>query len=77
MSDERVPRHRAREAMKTCKLPEGRPERIWGGPGSGAMCAVCGQIVGKEETEFELQFGSNGGSDTVTYPVHAQMGASL
>lgn len=58
MRDERVLRAQVREAMKADSLPDGRPERMWGGPGSGAPCAVCGGSVGQQEMEFELQFSA-------------------
>lgn len=58
VNDERALRIRAREAMKAGSLPERPPERMWGGPGGGCLCAVCGRNIGKEEMEFELQFSS-------------------
>lgn len=72
MADENVLRARAREAMKSGDLPEQPPDRMWGGPGSGASCAVCGKIVGPKEVEFELQFSSSGGAGPLTYHVHAR-----
>ena len=71
MGDESVLRARAREAMKSGNLPDHRPERMWGGPGSGAPCAVCGETVDKDGVELELQFTSDGGFDTTNYHVHA------
>ena len=70
MGDENALRIRAREAMKAGNLPDCRPKRIWGGPGVGASCALCGRIVGKEELEFELQFTSDGDPSTSNYHVH-------
>lgn len=72
MGDERAPPARTREAMPTGKLPEQRPERMWGGPGSGASCAICGKIIGTGEVEFELQFAPKGGSGAANYHVHVQ-----
>lgn len=72
MGDERMLRARAREAMKAGKLPEHPPERTWGGPGSGAPCALCGKTVGNEEIEFELQFASDRDSGAATYHLHTQ-----
>lgn len=59
MSDEQALRTLARAAMETDRLPKHCPERMWGGPGGGASCALCGKTIGKEEMEFELQFSSN------------------
>lgn len=58
--------------MTAGKLPDRPPERMWGGPGSGAPCALCGKTVGTEEVEIELQFTSQGGAGTANYHVHAR-----
>lgn len=58
--------------MTAGKLPDQRPERLWGGAGSGQSCAVCGKTIGKEDVEMELQFTSEGGAGTANYHVHAQ-----
>lgn len=72
MGDESVLRARAREAVKTGHLPDHPPARVWGGPGSGEPCAVCGDAVDKEDVELELQFTSNEGADATSYHVHAR-----
>ncbi|MHB8813399.1 MAG: hypothetical protein ACYDAE_09030 [Steroidobacteraceae bacterium] len=72
MRDEKELRARAREAMKTAQLPERRPERMWGGPGGGALCAVCGKTVGSEDMEFELQFSSVENPGASNYHVHVR-----
>ena len=56
MTDEIQLRQLARHAISDGKLPSTRPERVWGGPGSGACCAVCGKPVTSEQTGFELEF---------------------
>jgi len=33
---------------------------MWGGPGVGADCAVCGLPVTREQLEFEIEFARNG-----------------
>jgi len=55
MSDETL-RVWAREAVLAGRLPTTRPERIWGGPGIGARCAVCDQPIEPHQSELELQF---------------------
>ena len=42
MPDEKILRAKAREAIRTGKLPSRRPDRTWGGPGVGApaRCAA-------------------------------------
>jgi len=63
MIDEKALRVRAREAVKAGKLPKVRPERIWGGPGIGARCAVCDEPIERTESEFELQFAESSGCE--------------
>ena len=57
MSDESTLRDKAREAIRAGTLPNHRPERMWGGPGAGVACAVCGELVGDDQLGFELEFG--------------------
>ena len=71
MSDESALREKARDIIRTGKLPSRRPDRTWGGPGVNAECAVCGLPVRPDEMEFEIQFardGDNPGLDK--YHVH-------
>lgn len=58
MPDENALRIKAREALRTGKLPHARPSRMWGGPGVGASCTVCSDPVRQEDLGFELEFGS-------------------
>ena len=60
MPDEPILREKARAAVRAGKLPARRPDRMWGGPGVGADCAVCGRPVTPDEMEFEIQFARNG-----------------
>lgn len=62
MPDEAVLREKARAAVHQGKLPSRGPDRVWGGPGIGVPCAVCGVPVTKDEMEFEIQFARDGGS---------------
>jgi hypothetical protein len=61
MPDEATLRAKAREAIRTGKLPDRRPDRTWGGPGVGAPCTICGEPVTKNHLEFEVQFAVDGG----------------
>jgi hypothetical protein len=64
---------RAREAIKGGKLPHRAADRMWGGPGSGAPCALCGEPVGREVTGFELEFELQGQPPAkANYPLHFQ-----
>jgi hypothetical protein len=58
--DESTLRQMARDALRAGKIPSRPPERMWGGPGSGACCAVCGLLVSREELGFEFEFARNG-----------------
>ena len=60
MSDEATLRGRAREAIEAGRLPQRRPDRIWGGPGGGADCAICGARVTRDEVDFEIEFFRDG-----------------
>ena len=71
MSDETVRQDPAGEVTAAGNLPDRRPERVLGGLGTGASCAVCGGTIGTGEVEIELQFTSGEGSDTAHYHVHA------
>ena len=53
--DEQDLRRMAREAMRA-GLTNKRPERVWGGKGTGTTCAVCARSIDAIELEFELDF---------------------
>jgi hypothetical protein len=73
MNDESKLRQKVREAMEAGKLPKRRPERMWGGPGSGACCRVCGEPVKHDDVEFELDFfRADGDPATGSYHVHSR-----
>jgi hypothetical protein len=38
------------------RLPNRRPDRVWGGRGEGSCCSVCGAAVQDEEFEVEIEF---------------------
>jgi hypothetical protein len=71
MSDETELRRKAREAIQAGKFPVHRQARMWGGPGNGAACAICGEPVKRDDVGFELEFAPNGHDPGVrNYPVH-------
>jgi len=63
-------RDRVLEALQAGKLPNRSPERTWGGLGSGACCVLCGERVGPDEMELELEFASDEGGKRDSYYVH-------
>jgi len=60
MPDETVLRAKAREVIRTGKLPSRPPDNTWGGTGAGAPCPVCGEIVTKDQLEIEVEFSHDG-----------------
>jgi hypothetical protein len=60
MPDEPMLRQKAREAVRTGKLPARHPDRTWGGPGVGAPCTICELPVTKDQMELEIQFAHDG-----------------
>ena len=61
-------REKAREALRSKKLPIHPADRMWGGRGEGAACSICNSEVKPEELEFELEYlGADG---IATHHVH-------
>ena len=53
-------RHKARLAIQSGRLPTCRPDRTWGGRGTGAPCAICDAPVRGDEMELEIEFVAAG-----------------
>ena len=60
MPDEAMLRDKAREAIRSGRLPTRRPDRTFGGSGSNRPYSVCGELVTSGETEFEIEFNRHG-----------------
>jgi hypothetical protein len=60
MNEESLPRPYSSEAAQLAALPNRRPDRMWGGPGSGAGCGVCGKPIEPHQVELELEFDVDG-----------------
>ena len=56
MSAESSLREKAREAIRTGKLPNRPPDGTWGGPGLGEACVICGQPLAPDGLELEIEF---------------------
>jgi hypothetical protein len=54
MQDEQALRAKAHAAVLAGKLPARSPDRVWGGPGVGAPCEVCGSPITKDDKEFHV-----------------------
>lgn len=55
----------AREAIQSGVLPRDRPEGVWGGPGSGEDCSVCGRPVKTDELGYEIEIDGSSGPDSL------------
>jgi hypothetical protein len=53
-------RQKAREAIRSGRLPSRTPARTYGGPGNGMACAVCGAIITRDDLGLEIEFDRGG-----------------
>jgi hypothetical protein len=60
MPDEAHLREDAREALRLGKLPSEQPARLWGGPGVGAVCAICRRPASRSQIEVAIEFARTG-----------------
>jgi hypothetical protein len=70
MSNDRYLREKVRGMMAAGELPNRAPEHIWGGPGSGARCAICDAALERDGVELEIQFIGDNGPGPGTHRVH-------
>ena len=49
-------------ALHEGRLPPRRPDRTYGGHGSGVVCAICGLKTIKEDAELEIEFDRDDGN---------------
>jgi hypothetical protein len=68
--DDRFLHEKAREALRTGKFPHRAPDQVWGGPGTGAECAVCGGATRHAEVELEIEFSCAQPGGSASYLVH-------
>jgi hypothetical protein len=55
MPDEAVLRAKAREALRSGKLPNRKPDRTYGGPGFRVRCSLCGEFIEADQAEMETR----------------------
>jgi hypothetical protein len=73
MGDKTEIHQKAREAIKAGKVPNGRPQRMWGGTGDGACCVICGCSVTQDEFGMDLEFARDDGApDKVEHHFHVR-----
>jgi hypothetical protein len=51
---------RAQAAIAAHRLPLAATSRIWGGRGSGQCCSLCGEPIGSDDVEIELDTAVEG-----------------
>jgi len=64
MPDEARLRDQARDVIRSGRLPLRDPDRLFGGPGSGAVCAVCGELTTRNSLELKIRFRGHGAMDS-------------
>jgi hypothetical protein len=72
MGDENGMRRKEHESMRSGRLPDRRPDRLWGGHGNGTdLCNLCGNLLKKEEISFDLEYdGEARAARPACYSVH-------
>ena len=70
--DENTRREKARKAIHARRIPNRPPDRMWGGPGSGAACVVCDQTLGEGEVGFEVEFAPTDAKPRQNYHLHVR-----
>ena len=58
--EERILREKAREGIRSRRLPAKKAIRVYAGPGSEQPCAVCGGIISRADTGFQAEFTNDG-----------------
>jgi hypothetical protein len=62
-------RAKARALVDAGRLPITLPNHRWGGPGTGSMCSVCGDPVGRDQMDIEVELAGPG-SDATDHHFH-------
>ena len=60
-------------AILSGKLPARRPDSTWGGPGTGAPCAVWELPVAKTELEREFEMQGTSGVENTSLTLHVHI----
>ena len=58
MPDDPLLREKAREAIRAGTLPSRRPDGTLGGSGFGGACALCGELLRRDQLELAAVFES-------------------
>jgi hypothetical protein len=65
MPNEHRIRALARNIFQAGLMPRRDPDGTWGGKGVDVPCAICGERIGPDQLEYELQFGQEGATPDV------------
>ena len=64
---------KAREAMRTGRLPKRAADRALGGRGSGGTCPICGERVRRTQLGFQIEYNRHGPTPGLNrYELHAK-----
>lgn len=63
-------REKAREGIRSGKLPSQRPRVTWGGVANGARCAVCDNGFSHGDLEIEFEDEANGAANGDRIQMH-------
>ena len=71
MKDEVALRSKARVLIRSGRLPQRRPDRVWGGAGyGGSSCMLCHSKIGHNEVAMEIEYVSKAGEDAPNACLH-------
>ena len=70
MSDETYLRSKARRLIEDGKVPNRRPQRMWGGAGLGELCVLCEGTVKQNEVALEVEFLQADGAGPISHHFH-------
>ena len=45
---------RARDQIRSGRLPSSLPSKMWAGYGTGQCCVVCDQVIASDERQYEF-----------------------
>lgn len=67
--DDQDLRRDVRDAIRREVMPHRKPDQMWGGPGTGAPCVICGNALDHSDMIFDLEFAGDYG-DVRNFQVH-------
>jgi hypothetical protein len=65
MVDEPAIREKARDAIRSGKIPSRAQRRTFGRPGSGDICSICAEPLRRDQLELEIDFQRPGAAPEV------------